>query len=60
MAKMSSKTPAQMKFDLIRKKRLLTRVQDRMKLTHKERVEKFNTDLSRLSEHYDIPKIGPG
>jgi len=31
-----------------------------MKLTHKERVEKFNTDLSKLSEHYDIPKVGPG
>ena len=22
--------------------------------------EKFNNDLNKLSEHYDIPKIGPG
>lgn len=28
--------------------------------THKERVEELNTYLSRLSEHHDMPKIGPG
>ncbi|KAH8887449.1 DUF1754-domain-containing protein [Thozetella sp. PMI_491] len=28
--------------------------------THKERVEQLNTYLSKLSEHHDMPKIGPG
>lgn len=28
--------------------------------THKERVEELNSHLSRLSEHHDMPKIGPG
>lgn len=28
--------------------------------THKERVEGLNTYLSKLSEHHDMPKIGPG
>ncbi|KAK6078339.1 hypothetical protein SCUP234_12726 [Seiridium cupressi] len=26
----------------------------------KERVEELNTYLSKLSEHHDMPKIGPG
>ncbi len=28
--------------------------------THKERVEQLNSYLSKLSEHHDMPKIGPG
>ena len=28
--------------------------------THKKRVEELNTYLSKLSEHHDMPKIGPG
>lgn len=28
--------------------------------THKERVEELNKYLSGLSEHHDMPKIGPG
>jgi protein FAM32A len=28
--------------------------------THKQRVEELNTYLSKLSEHHDMPKIGPG
>ena len=28
--------------------------------THKQRVEELNAHLARLSEHHDMPKIGPG
>ncbi len=28
--------------------------------THKERVEELNRYLSGLSEHHDMPRIGPG
>lgn len=28
--------------------------------THRERINEFNTYLTELSEHHDIPKVGPG
>eukprot|EP00245_Coleochaete_scutata_P007222 TRINITY_DN22358_c0_g1_i1.p1 TRINITY_DN22358_c0_g1~~TRINITY_DN22358_c0_g1_i1.p1 ORF type:complete len:125 (-),score=40.50 TRINITY_DN22358_c0_g1_i1:57-431(-) len=28
--------------------------------SHREKVEDFNKYLANLSEHYDIPKVGPG
>ena len=28
--------------------------------SHKEKVSEFNNKLEQLSEHYDIPKVGPG
>lgn len=28
--------------------------------THRERVKEFNEKLANMSEHYDIPKVGPG
>lgn len=28
--------------------------------THREKVSEFNTYLSKLSEHHDIPRVGPG
>lgn len=28
--------------------------------SHRQRVEEFNQYLANLSEHYDIPKVGPG
>lgn len=45
---------------------MLTRVQLEERLmregvkTHKERVEELNKYLSTLSEHHDMPRIGPG
>jgi hypothetical protein len=29
-----------------------------LKLTHRQRIEKFNTMLANLSEHHDVPKVG--
>jgi protein FAM32A len=28
--------------------------------SHRERVQEYNEKLSKLSEHHDIPKVGPG
>jgi protein FAM32A len=28
--------------------------------SHRQRVEEFNQHLASLTEHYDIPKVGPG
>ncbi|XP_057524740.1 uncharacterized protein LOC130804347 [Amaranthus tricolor] len=37
-------------------KRLLKSAEE----SHRDRIEKFNQYLANLSEHYDIPKVGPG
>lgn len=29
-------------------------------MTHREKLEKFNKNLNKLPEHFDIPKVGPG
>lgn len=57
------KTEAEQRFEEARRKRLLEKAEtSRPELlkTHKERVEELNTYLSKLSEHHDMPKIGPG
>ena len=28
--------------------------------THRQRIEEYNNNLANLSEHHDIPKVGPG
>ena len=56
----SFKTPAELTFELVRKKRSMDRIQKRLELSHKEKVEKFNNKLSKLSDHFDIPRVGPG
>ncbi|KAL3452302.1 hypothetical protein BJX65DRAFT_265906 [Aspergillus insuetus] len=54
------KTEAERRHEEMRKKRLQERLKRDGVKTHKERVEELNKYLSRLSEHHDMPKIGPG
>ncbi|KAJ5664314.1 hypothetical protein N7507_005045 [Penicillium longicatenatum] len=54
------KTETERKHEEMRKKRMHERLQREGVKTHKERVEELNKYLSRLSEHHDMPKIGPG
>ncbi|KAM0406658.1 hypothetical protein ACHAPD_012305, partial [Fusarium lateritium] len=59
------KTEAQKRHEEIKKKRLLQLAESsgsrpELLKTHKERVEELNTYLSKLSEHHDMPRIGPG
>lgn len=28
--------------------------------SHRDRIQEFNQYLANLSEHYEIPKVGPG
>ncbi|KAI2821728.1 hypothetical protein CBS115989_2611 [Aspergillus niger] len=56
----TGKTEAERKYEEMRKKRLQERLKREGVKTHKERVEELNKYLSRLSEHHDMPKIGPG
>ncbi|KAL4722749.1 hypothetical protein ACLX1H_009984 [Fusarium chlamydosporum] len=59
------KTEAQKRHEEIKRKRLLQLAESsgsrpELLKTHKERVEELNTYLSKLSEHHDMPRIGPG
>ncbi|KAG5728981.1 hypothetical protein E4T56_gene15234 [Termitomyces sp. T112] len=56
----SRKTEAEKRFEEAQKRRLAERVAKLASKTHKERVSEFNTYLETLSEHHDIPKVGPG
>ncbi|RDW64866.1 hypothetical protein BP6252_10517 [Coleophoma cylindrospora] len=54
------KTEAEKRRDEMRRKRLAERLEKEGSKSHKERVEELNRYLSSLSEHHDMPKIGPG
>ena len=54
------KTEAERRYEERRRKRLDERLRREGVKTHKERVEELNRYLSRLSEHHDMPRIGPG
>ncbi|KAG5519693.1 hypothetical protein PMAC_001849 [Pneumocystis sp. 'macacae'] len=55
-----TKTPTEQRFEEIWRKRMDERVQKTAAKSHRERVAEFNKKLSELSEHNDIPKVGPG
>ncbi|KAF9502392.1 DUF1754-domain-containing protein [Pleurotus eryngii] len=54
------KTKAEERFEEVQKRRLAQKVAKLAHKTHKDRVSEFNTHLELLSEHHDIPKVGPG
>ncbi|EXJ77253.1 hypothetical protein A1O3_10411 [Capronia epimyces CBS 606.96] len=54
------KTEAERRYEEQRRKRLEERLRREGIKTHKERVEELNRYLSSLSEHHDMPRIGPG
>ncbi|KAG5439771.1 hypothetical protein PCANB_000053 [Pneumocystis canis] len=56
----STKTPTEQRFEEVWRKRMDERVQKTATKSHRERVAEFNKKLSELSEHNDIPKVGPG
>ncbi|EAS30272.3 protein FAM32A [Coccidioides immitis RS] len=55
-----TKTEAERRYEEARRKRLNERLKREGAKTHKERVEELNKYLSKLSEHHDMPRIGPG
>ncbi|KAI0639588.1 DUF1754-domain-containing protein [Trametes polyzona] len=54
------KTAAEKRFEEVQRKRLAEKVARLANKTHKDRVNEFNSKLEALSEHHDIPKVGPG
>ncbi|CDS12691.1 hypothetical protein LRAMOSA04877 [Lichtheimia ramosa] len=57
---MIEKTEAEKKFEETQRKRQMERIAKAAAKSHKEKVSEFNNKLEQLSEHYDIPKVGPG
>ncbi|KAM0788977.1 hypothetical protein ACM66B_003049 [Microbotryomycetes sp. NB124-2] len=56
----TNKTEAQRRFEEVQKKRMLEKAAKAASKSHKDRVAEFNAKLERLSEHHDMPRIGPG
>jgi len=55
-----ARTPAEKSFLLAQAKRRDEKTVKSLTQTHRERMETFNQHLGSLSEHFDIPKVGPG
>lgn len=55
-----TRTDAEKLFDERRLKRLPEKIKKNVNVTYKQKYENFTKSLSKLPEHYDIPKVGPG
>ncbi|XP_068484060.1 uncharacterized protein [Phaseolus vulgaris] len=53
-------TPAERRFLHQTQKLELQRLAKMASKSHRDRIHEFNQYLANLSEHYDIPKVGPG
>jgi protein FAM32A len=54
------KTESEKKFEVKKKERMRLKIEEMAKKSHRERVNEYNQYLESLSEHYDIPRVGPG
>ena len=54
------RTAAEKRHDDMMAKRENERVAKAASKSHRERVNEFNAYLQNLSEHHDIPRVGPG
>lgn len=53
-------TPAERRYLQQTEKLELQRLAKMASRSHRDRIQQFNQYLANLSEHYDIPKVGPG
>ncbi|KAG2699915.1 hypothetical protein I3843_07G210100 [Carya illinoinensis] len=53
-------TPAERRYLHQREKIELQMLAKMATKSHRDRIQEFNQYLANLSEHYDIPKVGPG
>ena len=53
-------TESEKSFQIAQEKRKAAQVEKQVKLTHREKMERFNRHLGAMSEHFDLPKVGPG
>lgn len=60
ISRMKSMTTAEKTFLIAKAKRRKQWIDKRLSMTHRQRMAAFNAELGKLSEHFDIPKVGPG
>ncbi|KAL9254146.1 FAM32A-like-like protein [Drosera capensis] len=53
-------TPAERRYIEQRQKLDVQWLAKKANKSHRDRIEQFNQSLANMSEHYDIPKVGPG
>mmetsp|Transcript_20800 Transcript_20800/g.24030 ORF Transcript_20800/g.24030 Transcript_20800/m.24030 type:complete len:135 (+) Transcript_20800:50-454(+) len=53
-------TEYEKKVSLLREKRMNDRLKKELGTSFRAKMEGFNKTLSKIPEHYDIPKVGPG
>eukprot|EP00708_Paratrimastix_pyriformis_P006367 GAFH01005640.1.p1 GENE.GAFH01005640.1~~GAFH01005640.1.p1 ORF type:complete len:175 (+),score=13.77 GAFH01005640.1:15-539(+) len=53
-------TPAEREYQRRLKEREELTIAKKAVKSHRQRIEEFNAHLASLSEHHDIPKVGPG
>jgi len=53
-------TESERRYEEVRRQRLEKKVKKEALKSHKDRVAEFNEKLESLSEHHDLPRIGPG
>jgi protein FAM32A len=54
------KTAAELAFEKAQQQRQAEAAAIAARKSHKEKVAEYNEYLGKLSEHHDIPKVGPG
>jgi protein FAM32A len=54
------RTAAERRYDERMEKQQEKIVEKMASKSHRDKVADFNAYLSKLSEHHDIPKVGPG
>jgi len=59
-AEIDTRTPAERRYEESLARREKDRIGKMAQKSHRERIEEFNLRLTNMSEHYDIPKVGPG
>ncbi|KAL4277756.1 hypothetical protein GQ457_03G042930 [Hibiscus cannabinus] len=53
-------TPAEKRYIEQREQLDVHRLAKQANKSHRDRIQDFNQYLANMSEHYDIPKVGPG
>lgn len=56
----SNKTAAQLAFERQLRRTEKEHAGASATMTHRQRIDEYNKRLSAMSEHHDIPKVGPG
>ncbi|KAI7724715.1 hypothetical protein M8C21_004592 [Ambrosia artemisiifolia] len=59
-AHVDSLTPAEKRYMEQRQKIDMHKMAKTANKSHRDRLSEFNQYLANMSEHYDIPKVGPG